>query len=78
MTTFPHNPARALKIMEIGIELELVNGATSFGQYIHQGVKEGKVMQAIQEIYEQSLNHRNSVADIVGNETLIKIEKLLS
>lgn len=77
MITFPHNPARALKVMEIGFDLEHVNDSTIFGASIHTAVKQGKVKQIINEIYDQSLDNRNAVSDIVGEKTLCKIEKLL-
>lgn len=75
MITFPYNPARALKVMEIGIDLESVEDSTIFGCAIHEAVKRNKIKQIMNEIYQQSKDNRNAVSDIVGEKTLRKIEK---
>jgi hypothetical protein len=75
---FPTNPATSLKIMDISIDLESVDGTSIFGHCIREAVNAGKVKQAIKEIYEQSLDNRDSVSDVVGEKTLRKIEALCS
>jgi hypothetical protein len=75
---FPTNPATSLKIMDIAIDLESLNGSSEFCRCMRNAVLAGKVKEAIKEIYEQSVSNRDVVSDMVGEKTLRKIEALCS
>ncbi len=76
MNNYPINPATSLKLMEIALDLQGIQSDTLFTRMIFGALKTGRVAGIVKEIYYQSKDNRDAVSDIVGEKTLLKIEKL--
>jgi len=75
ITTLP-DLARSAKLLAISVELEDVDCETAFGLSIQQGLRDNKLREVIDMIREQAKDNRTLVADMVGENTLQKIESL--
>lgn len=65
-------------LIEIAALLEDMPYDSIFAMSIHFALKEGRIKEAVKEIHEQSKDNRPLVSHIVGEKTLVKVEKYFS
>lgn len=78
MITHTTSPQKSLLLLEIFLLLEDMPYGSIFAMSIHLALNEGRIKEAVKEIYEQSKDNRPLVSHIVGEKTLVKVEKYFS
>lgn len=67
---------KAARFFKVSVELEKVSPETIMGFSIKNGLKEGRTMETIMMLAEQSKDNREGIKRLIGEETLKDIESL--